>query len=323
MELRQLEHFVATAEERHFTRAAARVHLSQSALSTSIRALERELGARLFTRTSRHVELTEAGSALLPEARQALAAADAGRAAVAEVQGLLRGSLSIGTGKALPFAFGPILMKFRDAYPAVALSLFQAGSLELMDSVRNGRLDLALVGVTGAACHGLRTTILGGEPMVVTCARTHRLARRTRIGISDLGGEPFVDFDPSSVIRRLNDRWFAAAGIERHVAFAVNDVDALLELVASRLGIASVPTAVARRSAMVTCISVGGAAPRFETGAVVPAGRSLSVAGQRLLNMILAAIETSPVDAYPEADDRAHARLPSAPNRLATTRDDK
>jgi DNA-binding transcriptional LysR family regulator len=95
MELRQLEHFVAVAEEDHFTWAAARWHLSQSALSTSIRSLERELGSPLFLRTIRKVELTEAGRVLLDEARLTLAAASA-RDSVQAVQVLLHGSLQVG-----------------------------------------------------------------------------------------------------------------------------------------------------------------------------------------------------------------------------------
>ena len=97
MELRQLEYFVAVAEECHFTRAANRLHVAQSGLSASIRLLERELGASLFLRSTRRVELTPAGRALLIEARRALSATDAAKDAVAAVQGLLRGSLAIGS----------------------------------------------------------------------------------------------------------------------------------------------------------------------------------------------------------------------------------
>ena len=97
MEFRQLAHFVAVAEELHFTRAAARVHVVQSSLSASIHALEREMGTELFVRDSRHVTLTQAGRSLLPAARRALTAADEGRDAVAGVRGVLRGQLHIGT----------------------------------------------------------------------------------------------------------------------------------------------------------------------------------------------------------------------------------
>src|SRR5437868_13472950 len=94
MELRQLEYFVAVAEERHFTRAASRMHVAQSGLSASIGSLERELGARLFVRNTRSVELTDEGRALLTEARHTLAGVAAAKDAVAAVHGLLRGTLA-------------------------------------------------------------------------------------------------------------------------------------------------------------------------------------------------------------------------------------
>src|ERR1700739_3531167 len=97
VELRQLEHFVAVAQECHFTRAAQRLHIAQSGLSASIRSLEKELGATLFLRSTRQVQLTAAAQPLCVEALRALAASDAAKDAVAAVQGLLRGSLSIGS----------------------------------------------------------------------------------------------------------------------------------------------------------------------------------------------------------------------------------
>src|SRR5689334_8428083 len=111
MELRQLEYFVAVAEDRHFTRAAQRLMVSQSGLSASVRALERELGSALFTRTTRSVELTGAGRALLGEATRTLAGARAAREAVAAVQGLLRGTLAVGTEQCVTVNVGALLAR--------------------------------------------------------------------------------------------------------------------------------------------------------------------------------------------------------------------
>ena len=124
MELRQLAHFVAVAEELHFTRAASRVHVVQSSLSASVRALEREVGAPLFVRDSRHVMLTQAGRALLPAARRALIAADEGRDAVAGVRGVLRGQLHVGAIQTLGVIDLPALLAgFRRAHPGVTVRL--------------------------------------------------------------------------------------------------------------------------------------------------------------------------------------------------------
>src|SRR6478752_2621684 len=129
MELRQLEYFVAVAEERNFTRAAERVHISQSGVSAQIRQLERELGAELFDRTARAVTLTVAGKAALEHARQALAAARAVGQAVGEVTDLVRGSLRLGmvAGCTLTPLFDG-LAAFHRAHPGVELALLEGDS---------------------------------------------------------------------------------------------------------------------------------------------------------------------------------------------------
>ncbi|HEY2771299.1 MAG TPA: LysR family transcriptional regulator, partial [Solirubrobacteraceae bacterium] len=146
MELRQLTHFVAVAEERHFTRAAARVHLTQSSLSSSVRALERELGSDLFVRSTRQVELTEAGRALLPAARRTIAAAENGRDAVAAVRGVVRGHLAIGAIQSLSRVDLPGLIgRFHRRHPAVTLRIHHVGAPELVRQTADGEIDLAIV----------------------------------------------------------------------------------------------------------------------------------------------------------------------------------
>src|ERR1700741_4560857 len=122
MELRALEYFVAVAEERHFTRAAARVHVSQSGLSATVRSLESELHEPLFERTTRRVQLTSAGEALLPEARRALAAARSGVDAVRAVRGLQRGTIWLGVMQQMTVIDLPrTLARFSRRYPGVEL----------------------------------------------------------------------------------------------------------------------------------------------------------------------------------------------------------
>jgi DNA-binding transcriptional LysR family regulator len=290
MELRHLEYFVAVAEERHFTRAARRVHVVQSALSAAIQAFERELGARLFVRTTRRVDLTDTGRALLPEARRTLAAAEAARAAVAGVQGLLTGSVSIGAGKALGVDLVPVFARFTQSYPGIALNLHQAGSLALIEAVRDGRLDFAPLGLPQREPDGVATTILRTESLLLACHAQHRLARRKRVRLEHLEGETFVDLDQEWGIRLLTDHWFAESGVSRRVAFAVNDVGMLLELVAGGLGVAVVPASIAgREGGAVRCVPFTGDAPAWKVGAVVPADRPLGFAAQKLFDMVIEA----------------------------------
>src|SRR4051812_26850994 len=138
MELRHLEYFVAVAEERSFTRAAARLHVVQSGVSAAVKALERELDAALLERTSKRVALTDAGEALLPRARAALDAAQAARDAVGEVRGGLRGVLRIGTLASLSLIDVPALLgRFHRANPGVTIRLLVSprGTAGLLDAL--------------------------------------------------------------------------------------------------------------------------------------------------------------------------------------------
>ncbi|MFL6184489.1 MAG: LysR family transcriptional regulator, partial [Actinomycetes bacterium] len=266
MELRQLEHFVAAAEERHFTRAAQRLHIVQSGLSASIKALERELDAPLFVRSTRRVELTQAGHALLPEARRTLAAAQAATDAVAAVQGLLRGTLAVGTMQILPPAVDllAVLGRFHAEHPGIELRLRQAGTGTLLEEVRNGTLDLALVAPVARPPREITMRHLASDPLLVACAPTHPLANRRQVALADLAGEQFVDFQPDWGLRMLLDQTFTAAGLERSSALEVNDVPSLLELVAHGLGVALVPEVVTRYPAQVRYLRLRAPTPLFE-----------------------------------------------------------
>ena len=288
MELRQLEHFVAAAEERHFTRAAQRLHIVQSGLSASIRALERELGTPLFVRSTRRVELTQAGLALLPEARRTLAAATAAADAVAAVRGLVRGTLAVGTMQILPPAVDlvAILGRFHAQHPGVELRLRQAGTGTLLGEVAAGALDLALVAPVGRPPAGLVVRGLASDPLLVACAPEHPLAGREEVELAELAAEPFVDFQPDWGLRMLVDRQLAAAGLDRHTALEVNDVPTLLELVAHGLGVALVPEVVTRHPAQVRYLRLRPPAPTFEVAVATVGDPPASQAARVLLAML-------------------------------------
>ena len=178
MDLRQLEHFVTVAEEKHFTRASERLFISQSGLSASIRALEKELEAELFDRNTRRVELTDAGQALLEESRRTLASVLAARDAVAAVQGLRRGRLRVGTEQCLGAVDVPReLAHFHAEHPGVELLVQQAGSARLVDEVHTGRLDVAFVAGPTGAPEDVRFVRLASEPMTLVCRPEHELRR--------------------------------------------------------------------------------------------------------------------------------------------------
>ncbi|MFJ2554772.1 MULTISPECIES: LysR family transcriptional regulator [unclassified Streptomyces] len=288
MELRHLEYFVAVAEERHFTRAAQRLMVSQSGLSASVRSLERELGAPLFVRSTRRVELTGAGRALLVEASRTLASVRAAKEAVAAVQGLLRGTLSVGTEQCVSGVHVPgLLARFRAEHPEVEIRLRQAGSATLVDDVAAGRLDLAFVAPAGTVPEGVRLVPLAREPMVLLCHPGHRLAGADGAAWSELGDEVFVDFHADWGARGLTDRAFAAARTRRRVALEVNDVHSLIELVGHGLGIAVVPRPIARKeqaAGLSTVPLVGaGDGELWEVSAALPEPERTGPAARRLL----------------------------------------
>ncbi|MBW1597813.1 LysR family transcriptional regulator [Streptomyces sp. JJ38] len=239
MELRQLEYFVAVAEERKFTRAAERVHISQSGVSAQVRQLERDLGAELFDRSARGVTLTAAGEAALTHARATLAAAEAIGQAVGEVTEVLRGWVTVGmvTGCALTPLFDA-LAAFHRAHPGVEISLVEGHSRQLLDAVRSGTVDVALVGTTTAAPEGLEALPVVAERLVVAVPPSHPLARRKRVTLRDVCAHPLVCMPPGTGLRAVFDRACAARNLRPAVTLQASAPEAIAALAARGLAAA-------------------------------------------------------------------------------------
>ena len=289
MELRQLRHFLVVAEEHHFTRAAERLHIVQSGLSASINALERDLGVPLFVRTTRRVELTDAGRTLLMQARRTLDAADSARDAVAAVRGLVRGRLTVGVMQGFPATLdlAEILGRFHRKYDGVEIRLVQAGSERLLDDVRTGRLDLAFPALASRAPQGVVTVPVAESPLVLACAPSHRLAKRARVTLADIGSDHFVDFPDDWAVRVLTNRVFADAGVARRSAFEVNDLGTCMDLVTHGLGVALVPLAVAAGNPRVRCVPLKPAGPMWVVVLATAGQEPVSVAARALVAMVL------------------------------------
>ncbi|MFE9777345.1 LysR family transcriptional regulator [Streptomyces sp. NPDC005775] len=290
MELRQLEHFVAVAQERHFTRAAERVAVSQSGLSASVRALEQELRTPLFSRTTRSVRLTEAGRALLVEAERTLAGARAAKDAVDAVRGLLRGTLSVGVEQCVAGLNLPrLLAAFHREHPHMEIRLRQEGTTNLVDGVAGGRLDIAFAATVSPVEWRGELVPLAREPMVLLCAPGHRLAPADRVGWEELAGEAFIDFHPDFGPRRAADEAFATARVRRTVALEVNDVHTLLELVREGLGIAVVPHHFSRKPEARCLVAVpldGADQPYYESVVVLPTAQAMSPGARALMALV-------------------------------------
>ncbi|MGW2629975.1 LysR family transcriptional regulator [Streptomyces chattanoogensis] len=266
MELQQMRYVVAVAETGGFTRAAERCHVVQSALSHQIARLEKELGARLFDRTSRSVRLTAAGEVFVPVARQALQAAERARAEVEAATGQVRGRLAVGaisTVAAVDLAHE--LGAFRARYPQVRISLQTEMSDLLLEKVREGALDVAFVGlVPSARTVGVREKELARGELVAVVPPGHPLAGREWTTLSRLAREPFVDFTAGSAARRQRDEAFRAAGLVSEAVFEVTTVEFLAKLVRAGLGVGMVPEAIASELPGLAMVRVRPAPERTE-----------------------------------------------------------
>jgi DNA-binding transcriptional LysR family regulator len=292
MELRHLLIFVAVAEEASFTRAAGRLHMVQSAVSASVRALEGELGTALFNRTTRHVELTDAGDALLPEARHVLAAVDAAREAVDQVSGGLRGTLRLGTmqGQAMRALSVPgLLARFRAEYPGVDVHVSHTGGSVLMaDEVRAGRLDLAFLSLPERRPAGLTLSRISREQMQIACAPDHLLATRTEVDLAAVADEPFAEFPEGWGTRMSTDHAFAAAGVRRTIVYEVNDVASVIEFVANGLAVALIAPSLVVAGDNVVLVPVRRHAPHFEISLAVASARRPSAVLEAFLKTVSA-----------------------------------
>lgn len=288
MELRQLSHFLAVAEERHFTRAAERVHLTQSSLSSSIRTLESELGSDLFVRSTRQVELTEAGRALLAPARRVVAAAEDARDAVAAVRGVVRGHLAIGAIQTLGQVNLPgLVARFHRTHPAVTLRLHHVGAPELVRRTADGEIDLAIVDPPlGPQADRVRATTIATESLQLAVAADSPLAHRSRVRLSDLTDHEFIEYRPDSALRASIDRACHAVGLGRQIACEVDALPELVELVALGLGVSLLPPAAIRMAdGRAIGVATEPAIPR-ELVLVTPLDRQPSPAGAAFLALL-------------------------------------
>ncbi|MFE9772218.1 LysR family transcriptional regulator [Streptomyces sp. NPDC005931] len=248
MDLQQMRYVVAVAETRNFTRAAERCFVVQSALSHRIAGLERELGVRLFARSSRRVELTSAGEAFVAAARDCLAAADRAVADAAAATGVVRGRLAVGVIVTTAAVDVPeLLQRYRARHPDVQVVLRSGRSDQLAAAIREGELDIAFLGLPeGEDPPGVASVALAHDAHVLVVPAGHRLAGASRVALREIAGETFVDFVAGTPARAQSDRAFAAAGLVRDVAYEAGIVELITGLIARGLGVALLPSAFIR-----------------------------------------------------------------------------
>lgn len=249
MQLHQLRSFVALSDTRHFTRAAAQVGVTQPSLSQQIRALEEDVGARLFHRTRGNVTLTDAGETLLPIARRILADADTARREIRALDELDTGRVRLGATPSLCTGLlPPILVAFRREHPGIQLIVHEGGSRDLQAELSEGALDLALVIDSRLTDDPVleTTPLLVEELVVVSPLDAPRPVRRSHIEIRQLRDRPLVMFRPGYDLRESTIAACRTAGFEPTFAIEGGEMDAVLEFVDAGMGLAVVPATVVR-----------------------------------------------------------------------------
>jgi DNA-binding transcriptional LysR family regulator len=247
MELRQLEYFVAVAEEANFTRAAERIHVAQPAVSAQIQRLERELGQPLLDRSRRAVRLTAVGEAALPYARAALAAVSDMHVAVDELAQLVRGAVTIGTVTSHSADIPGLLADFHADHPDVEITLSTDSSDALIEKVRSGQLDAAIVSVgPDERPEGLEVEVVTDEAIEAVVCPSDKLATRKSIRLSALADRPLIALPVGAGIRHQFDAACAQAGVTPRIAFEASTPLSLADLAERGLGIAIVPASVSR-----------------------------------------------------------------------------
>ena len=246
MELRQLEYFVTVVDEANFTRAAQRLHVAQPGVSAQVKQLERELGLELLDRSGRAVRPTRAGEEVLPYARAALSAVAGVRQVADELAGLMRGRVAVGMITSCPaVTVVDMLADFHRDHPAVDITLTEQNSDVLIESLRGGRIDVAVIALGATSPSGISTRMLLESPVLAAVSVDDPLAARTSMPITAIRDRDVISLPPGTGLRACLDQACARAGFQPRIAFEASDPELLALLAARGLGVAFLPEQMA------------------------------------------------------------------------------
>lgn len=250
MELRHLQYFIAVAEERHFTRAAARVGIQQPPLSLQIRQLEAELGGPLFVRLPRDVVLTELGEAFLPEARQVLERVARVKRRMQQISRGEAGQIRIGFAGATYFEprIPAWIRDFRARYPDVQLHPQQSNTASLLTALVDEAVDVAFVRTPFEVPPGIVMVPVVDEPMVLVLPLGHAMCARQRVPLAALARDEFILL-PREISPALYDRTIAAcesAGFHPKLGQEAPQITSIVPMVAAGFGVSLVPASVSQ-----------------------------------------------------------------------------
>jgi DNA-binding transcriptional LysR family regulator len=290
MELRHLRTIVAVAHHRSLTKAGEELYLTQSAVSQQIRRLERELGVEVFRRTSRSVELTAEGRAILGYAERALAEVDGLHSELEEITGLLSGQLRIGgvypTG---PYDLFGMLADFRAAHPGVTIHMVENTQEDVLAALRGDDLDCAFTALDPDTVGDEFTArLLWEDEFVVALPLGHALAARPWVTFEALAAEDLIAYRENSALRRRLERIMGDRGLEPSNAFVCTEMAAVRGLASKGLGVAVLPRSIAEGPGPEIELRPIGPQPlTWPVALVWRAGRRQTPAGKAFLEVAL------------------------------------
>ena len=240
MDLSELQVFLTVAAERSFSRAAAKLHRTQPAVSQAIRRLEDELGERLFDRSSKQGALTEAGRVLRDYAQRLMRLSDEAEQAVRELRDLRRGRVLVGANEGAVHALLPLINRFRSAHPQIQVDVRRVASRQVGVEVLQGGLDFGVVTFQPAE-RGLLSLGLGPDELVVLVHPQHPLATRAQVTMAEFGRETVIAHNDPSPARERVLRVFEQKHAPINIQIALPSLEAIKRAVEMRMGVALLP----------------------------------------------------------------------------------
>ena len=240
MDLQSLKIFLAVAHERSFSRAAAKVHRTQPAVSQAVRRLEADLGEELFDRSSKSGTLTDAGRVLQNYGQRLVRLAEETESAMRELRDLRRGSVLIGANEAAVHTLLPLVARFRVRHPQIAIDVRRVPARQIAVEVQQGSLDFGALSFHPPE-EGLLEVTVGSDELVLLVPPTHALATRRQVTMEDVAGERIVAHNDPSPARERVLRLFEERHITLNMVLALPSLDGIKRAVESKLGVAMLP----------------------------------------------------------------------------------
>lgn len=289
MELRHLRYFLAVADEAHFRRAAERLYVTQPTLSVQVQELEKELGVALFDRIGRRVRLTQAGQVFRGYAERALGVLEDGKTALAEIDGMVRGSLAVGVVQTVnAYLIPPVIARFSTDYPNVRLRGEELAAGEIERGLLDGSLDLG-ISFLPPANGEIEAERLFEEELVLAVPPSHRLAGRERVRVAELAGEPLCLLGRGFCTRRIIEDCFDRAGTPPTVAVEMNSVEGVMAVVEAG-GPATILPALGTGGRSLVCVRIEKPTPKRTVGLLQLKGHSPLQARTRFIELVTATL---------------------------------